>query len=1026
MTAPRQMRALPQFGDEIGLDRLDNLLLNGRGIVFDYRGTEAVLAVNDDGSFSGLTASSTPFVIDGYLADATGAVEANTTFTWMARRACGLDADGNGTVQYPPKPVWVAPGSYLLRDWRPTDSNGDCLPINFQSHRRTAKIRNALAGTSNTSGGGMDLNYDSHVERNKIQAAVTAVALEFAPTTFGVSTSAAGNDEICTSLTVADATIFKVGALVHVVAKNCLPHTKNSGNQARVGETARVVNTDATKLYLDGRLCFADFYENEIYVTQYDERRTAYLEGLTFESAPTTIGLTTATPSQLDHGLFSTVYKNITSLTQTGGIATVVTENPHLLTGTPFVTVSGAINDTNQGNYNITAQITVTGPSSFTYPLSTQTDANGNFSITPPSSVSSPATGTPQYREAYANLDTNALGACLTIRNAPGVVIKNCDFRDPWTMAIRLYNCPEWWVDGVEMTGGPNAGTAANSFNSGRLGYGLSAYGHSCDGLFSNSKVRNFRHVFTTDAKQTGYTPTSGGANQSAGWNVLGVPCRIVVQNIMSQNVWGIAYDLHEEGSHILFDGCKGFNPQRGPQGGSYTGMFAQVRCRQVRFKNCYARGGSYGIRLAATEQYGVAARYSSSSGFIPLTFTISSFTQAAGVGTFIHGAGSNTVNAGAHIVAGETMVRFRLSDMENYNFTGLCLTYDEATKTGTVTLPTKDDLGATFATAPASAPSPATGAMTLQVFARAQHIIEDCTFEGLLKGKDGALWLNSVASISWKNEVHAPKVTGRDLHCVINAEAGTRCTAGIVMASGLVHDGSSDQSGAVIGTQLDAYVHVGFMSLDCSNVLSNAASVSATTVGIFPARCSGTPTVHIGILDLTQHSKFLACPTVFKNKDAATPGKKVSLGKLLYHNPGQLTSNFHIIDPGQEANFTWLGGGEEIFIPIQTAAGAVTNSSTTVAERLLGTNFILRRAMAMTDANAVGNIDIDVHANDTTIFGTNKVRITAGSASSVANTPTYSTTYFAEGTKLELRPVSSSGSETAKCYGVTLSGFCC
>lgn len=55
----------------------------------------------------------------------------------------------------------------------------------------------------------------------------------------------------------------------------------------------------------------------------------------------------------------------ITSLTQSGGLATATTNVPHQFTGAPKVLIAGA----GDSNYNVEATITITGASTFTYPV---------------------------------------------------------------------------------------------------------------------------------------------------------------------------------------------------------------------------------------------------------------------------------------------------------------------------------------------------------------------------------------------------------------------------------------------------------------------------------------------------------------------------------------------------------------------------------------------------------------------------------------------------------------------------------
>lgn len=949
----------------------------------------------------------TPADVSGY---ASGLIDAGAYFTRLARIACGLDENGNGTVGSA-KPIVLGPGNYLLKAWNPTDALGYALPVRLvASSPGSVRISNRLS-LSNVSSGAIDIDYSGWQDANKVQMSVTSVTEGYSVAAFGFA-SASSTDDTVSILNVADSTGIFAGDLAVIHTKGNLPHTNSSSNKSRIAECFRVLNVDATHVYVQGRLCFHDYYETEIYVTRYDTRRNFQAFGIRFDGAASTIGRTTATPSQLDRGLWGLNTWSIVSITRSGTTATAITLAPHLLSTGHYVHITGA----NEDNYNVTVGVTVVDPYTFTFVMPTKNDAAVTFGTAPGSAVT-PATGTIVYADAFANLDVStALGSAITVRNGPGSRLENCEFSDLWTMGVRWYNSPEWRVTNCTGRGLPNAGTQAQDYSQGRLGYGINIYGHSGHGVMEGGTWRNCRHVVTSGGINTStYTPTNAASSSS--WTKLGIPTLCLIKDVNAFDAWGVPFDVHEEGSDITFQNCWAINPQRGPQGGSYTGTGFQIRCRNMRVINCGQRGGQQGIRVAAVELLGTAALYGASSIPAPLTYTITSLTQAAGVATFVHGTGINAVNTGAHVKVGD-MIRLRGSDQENYNVTVQVLTYTESTKTGTFTLPTKDDLGATFVTLPANVVTPATGTMTLRPFARTQHVVQNFFFEGLRKGKSGGILLDSLNGISWKNKVLVKGITGIRTQNLINADQDTVCDADDVMASQLIYDSSSDQSGAVVGTQANAIVHVGKMMLDVTDSLANAP-------GIYPARMSETSSVMIGTLILKQHPTYLACPRVFEDKDNVT-GKFAGLGKLVYQNPGALnpSTGFAIIQIGREPHFTWLGGGEELYIPTHTRA--ITNGSVTVAQRLLGQPFILRRAAVLLDANAVGDVTVDVLMAGATIFGANKIVTQAGQKQSLANAtqPTLSKMLLTDGAELTVTVISASGAETAKINGVAASGF--
>ena len=84
----------------------------------------------------------------------------------------------------------------------------------------------------------------------------------------------------------------------------------------------------------------------------------------------------------------------ISSLTRSGAVATAVTASPHNLASGVSATIAGA----NETEYNVTEEITVTGPNSFTFPVA------GSPATTATGSITASATS------AYATVDALELG----------------------------------------------------------------------------------------------------------------------------------------------------------------------------------------------------------------------------------------------------------------------------------------------------------------------------------------------------------------------------------------------------------------------------------------------------------------------------------------------------------------------------------------------------------------------------------------------------------------------------------------
>ncbi|WP_428383807.1 hypothetical protein [Nevskia ramosa] len=332
-----------------------------------------------------------------------------------------------------------------------------------------------------------------------------------------------------------------------------------------------------------------------------------------------------------------------------------------------------------------------------------------------------------------------------------------------------------------------------------------------------------------------------------------------------------------------------------------------------------------------------------------------------------------------------------------------------------------------TYAYAPASAPNP-TGPelaqMTMQPYAFTTHRLQNFQIKGITKGNGGGLWARAQSTIGWKSQWEVQSIHGSNVPSVVLAEADARVNIGIVTAAQLWQDISRENSGSMICVSGNGQVYAGEGILDCSVSTSNPVLSALENPGVSPGKLLGSNgSILFGTLSIKQHSQYMVCPRIFTFKNAAITGNKIGVGTFNYADLNNVGSAFCITAPGEESKFIWVGGGSELYIPTQT--NTLTTGAVQIGQRGIGSKFLLRRAAVVLDGNAVGTVTVDVRIGSTSVFGANKVRVLPGANLSTAGTqPTYLTTILPDMSNLTVTGLSSSGSETAKCNGVLLSGF--
>lgn len=1115
---PATAGAVAVQANGVALGSATTINFTGPNLVASFLGGVADVSFTDSsGSGTGLEVSGN--VVTG--ADATGATSANTQFTTAARLSAGLAADGSGTL-LPKEKVemtLVPAGTFLLANWTPTDINGVIIPLKLWAFPGTAILQNKLSPISGTSGALSAIDYNGNEYQRLAAGAATcqqfsAIAIEFAPATFGFS-SASSNDERVTTITVSNAAAYRLDGLVHLCSQACLPFSITStGERVRVAEVSRILNIDtvANKIYLSGVLRYHEHFEPNIpimggtqqcWVTQYDE--TTYFEchNIEFRGAPTTVGLTTATPDQLDHGVWGFVDRSVTSITKSGTVVTVTTAIAHgfvvgnafrlkngnqpLFNGTRIVAsvasptvytynISSGSNQADDGrnigtgatlaaaSFGVTLtgtpqDITITGTNDLYSTSGTATCGATVFDYTGRNStqflgvtlnsgtaalpgtatavtqsaaqVVNTATGTFLYNDAFKPGDLNNHNGCVNVKATVNPQLYNCKVIFPWSSGFRIVNSPEARVIGGEMRGLPNAGTESSNLNGGRLGYGVLFYGPSNLGLVKGVVFRNGRHPFTTDElRSNSFAPntTSVGSTINGGdgvWYRHGGTTSVDVVECEAYDTWGIPWDTHEGSRGTRFINNRTRTTLRGPQGGSYGQFAYQIRGGEAEITNGNSEGSDYFIRFNAVPQLGVAHRVSGNSFTDLLRFALT-FVSKAGADVTFTVASTAVVqptggsSGGPHLIAGET-IRIRGANEDNYNVNVTVGSYTESTRTLVVTLPVADDRNVTFTTTPVDVGNP-TGSLVVYPFARSEQVVNNFVCDGSVKGGSVAISNDSQAAFSlWRYKTRITSMRARRVMSVVASGIGTQCHVDDMTVSQIRYDGSNrSRTGCLVSVTGQADIFVAKATIDCTDSPGYPASITAASFAT-----AADSRVIFGDLTVIQHRVFPALNKLFFTLEAVAGNPRyVGIGTLNYINPGLLTSNIQVIEPGKEGLFTWVGGGDEIYLPIRGSKVAVGATEADAAFKRMGTNFIARKWQAATRTAAAAAIGVDVKSNGTTIFGASKMTIpSAGTNSDAGTIPTYSKTYIGQGEVLTV-DTTCTGSETAQGLEVTAVGW--
>lgn len=470
------------------------------------------------------------------------------------------------------KPVFILPGIYLINDLDP-----DCS-VNLQAVPGTVTFLNHLGS------GGIDLlSNEQYFIDNTVSMEVSAIA----DATFDDGWSDTSNDSYVSELTVTDTTGLETGMLMFITSNDIHPYTAAETKKAYLGEAFLILDVSSTKVYVQGRLHWADLYtpgSAGVFINTVPTDRTFQVSGINFKAADTVIAGQTITWKDMFGAR-----KDVTGITRPSGTtAIVVCDEPHELVGDEVIQIEGA----SAASYSVTAPVlAITDEYTFTYTIPAEDDTGSAQTQSP----ASPATGTITWRLVIDQTNDNHHSGCINVRNTPYALIENCVFSRAWDLGVAIRRSPLSLVRNCKFLEFSNNHTE-NENTSGRLGYGVLINGPSYGTVIDKCSGTQGRHLITT------------GCTEITDYDVdeayrIGQPTDILYTGCVSHNSFGIPFDTHEEASGVTIEGCKVYNPQRGPNHSSYPGIGVQIRCRNTQILNYYQRGGIYGIRYAATEQ---------------------------------------------------------------------------------------------------------------------------------------------------------------------------------------------------------------------------------------------------------------------------------------------------------------------------------------------------------------------------------------------------------------------------------------
>lgn len=232
---------------QIGINTYDGKLFTKRD-----NGTASIIEVDISGLYS----------LFKYIFSATD----TTGVRDVTKELYDLLQTANGQI------VFIPPGTYRINDLDPDFS------VNIFAYPNTVTFI-------------YDLEYQcingnaqkAYQLSSPTQTTISTISKAVSPTNYGV-----GGSDLVTKLTVASATGFSLGDVVHVASNDLEPWWTdgNSGDNSgsRYGESGVILDINGSDIYLSSILEYHDYYQTTPYLTRFKTDRTFSIYGIKFKA----------------------------------------------------------------------------------------------------------------------------------------------------------------------------------------------------------------------------------------------------------------------------------------------------------------------------------------------------------------------------------------------------------------------------------------------------------------------------------------------------------------------------------------------------------------------------------------------------------------------------------------------------------------------------------------------------------------------------------------------------------------------
>lgn len=166
------------------------------------------------------------------------------------------------------------------------------------------------------------------------------------------------------------------------------------------------------------------------------------------------------------------------------------------------------------------------------------------------------------------------------------------------------FKCKDTYGNYLNSTGFPTfsgTATAGEVADVTGLGYGVSdnSVCFACE--TAQLYAQEGRHSFTSDGSALSWKSVPTTNTEIARF---GIPTYGSVHDVISYGAYGRSLDTHEEFAGYIFRNWIVWNPERGPEFGSYEGSCGQFRGDDITLDNVLCYGGKQGIRIVANDWF--------------------------------------------------------------------------------------------------------------------------------------------------------------------------------------------------------------------------------------------------------------------------------------------------------------------------------------------------------------------------------------------------------------------------------------